>query len=98
MCSLAEAFGLPVELQSWGYSLIQAPNLHLELSLARSSFFELPIPYEAYEYAVENPIRLRPDGTVVAPELPGIGLGVDWDRIATDRLEYRDLRADGPRA
>ncbi len=86
MCALADAFGLPVEPQSWGYSLIQAPNLHLSLSVANALFFELPVPYDAYEYGVENPIRIDKDGFVAAPDGPGLGLRVDWELLEHDTL------------
>jgi L-alanine-DL-glutamate epimerase-like enolase superfamily enzyme len=92
LCALAEAFGLPVELQSWGYSLVQAPNLHLALSVAPATFFELPVPIEAYEWGVENPIRLQKGGVVSAPSGTGIGLTIQWDRIANDRLASCDVR------
>jgi L-alanine-DL-glutamate epimerase-like enolase superfamily enzyme len=93
LCALAEAFGLPVEPQSWGYSLVQAPNLHLALSVAAATFFELPVPLEAYEYGVENPIRLQEGGVVSAPSGAGIGLTIEWDRIAGDRLARCDVLA-----
>jgi len=37
IAALAEAFGLPVEPQSWGYSFIQLPNLHLGLACPETS-------------------------------------------------------------
>jgi L-alanine-DL-glutamate epimerase-like enolase superfamily enzyme len=57
IATLGEAFGLLVEPQSWGYSLVQAPNLHIALACGLSSYFELPVPYEPDEFAVLNPIR-----------------------------------------
>jgi L-alanine-DL-glutamate epimerase-like enolase superfamily enzyme len=86
IAALAEAFGLPVEPQSWGYSLIQMPNLHLGLSTASTSYFESPVPYEPYEFGVQNPIRPDSAGMVTAPADPGLGLTVDWDRIAAATL------------
>lgn len=81
IAALAEAFGLPVEPQSWGYSLIQMPNLHLGLSCPGTGYFESPVPYEPYEFGVENPIRPDSAGMVPAPEGPGLGLTIDWDRM-----------------
>jgi L-alanine-DL-glutamate epimerase-like enolase superfamily enzyme len=86
LCALADGFGLPVEPQSWGYSFIQAPNLHLSLSVANATYFELPVPYSAYEYAVANPIRLDEMGRVSAPSDDGIGLRCDWELINRDRI------------
>ena len=59
LAGLADAWGLRVELQSWGYTLIQAANLHFGLACEHSGYFELPVPHEPYEYGVENPYRIQ---------------------------------------
>ena len=41
LVALAEGAGLWAELQSWGYTLIQAANLHLSLGMAGTGMFEL---------------------------------------------------------
>ncbi|MDA8103384.1 MAG: mandelate racemase/muconate lactonizing enzyme family protein [Nitrospiraceae bacterium] len=79
--ALAEAFGLTCEPQSWGYSMIQFPNLHMGLAFSSASFFESPVPYEPYEFGVANPIRPDALGRVWAPEGSGLGMEVDWDQI-----------------
>jgi L-alanine-DL-glutamate epimerase-like enolase superfamily enzyme len=81
LAGLAEAWGLRVELQSWGYTLIQAANLHLGLAYEHTGYFELPVPPEPYEYGVGNPFRVQPDGFVDAPTEPGLGVTVDWERM-----------------
>ncbi len=87
VAALAEAFGLPVEPQSWGYSLIQIANLHLALSCPGTTYFESPVPYEPYEFAVENPIRPDRAGMVAATQEPGLGLTIDWDRLLSAVLK-----------
>jgi L-alanine-DL-glutamate epimerase-like enolase superfamily enzyme len=91
IAALAEAWALPVEVQSWGYSLIQAPNLHLALSVAGSTYFESPIPYEAYEFAVANPIRCDASGIVQAPSGDGLGLEILWDEIEAATLAQAEI-------
>ena len=86
LAGLADAWGLRVELQSWGYTLIQAANLHFGLAHEHSGYFELPVPHEPYEYGVENPYRIQPDGYVDAPTAPGLGVVVDWERMRAARL------------
>ena len=81
LAGLAESWGLRVELQSWGYTLIQAANLHFGLAYEHTGHFEFPVPPEPYEYGVENPFRVRPDGYVDAPTGPGLGVIVDWERM-----------------
>ena len=82
--ALAGAHGLKTELQSYGYPLSQAANLHVMLGVAGCSYFEHPVPVEHYEYACANPIRIEADGCVAAPDGPGLGLDLDWDRIEAD--------------
>lgn len=78
---LAEARGMTVELQSWGYTSTQAANLHLILARSNCSYFEQPVPYPAFEYGFRNPIRPGRDGEVTVSALPGLGLEVDWSAI-----------------
>jgi L-alanine-DL-glutamate epimerase-like enolase superfamily enzyme len=82
--ALAGAHGLKTELQSYGYPLSQAANLHVMLGVAGCSYFEHPVPVEHYEYACANPIRIEADGCVSAPDGPGLGLDLDWNRIERD--------------
>lgn len=84
--AMAEAYGLACEPQSWGYSLIQFPNLHMGLAYPGASYFESPVPYEPYEFGVLNPIRPDARGYVSAPEGPGLGMELDWERLKKSTL------------
>jgi L-alanine-DL-glutamate epimerase-like enolase superfamily enzyme len=77
---IANEAGLPIEIQSWGYSLTQAANLHLMLANERTQFFEAPMPKEAFEFGMKKG-NLLDRGRVFAPKGPGLGLEVDWDRL-----------------
>lgn len=79
---IANDAGLPIEIQSWGHSLAQAANLHLMLANERTLYFEAAMPGEAYEFGMKNG-NLLDQGRVVAPDRPGLGIEVDWDRLAT---------------
>lgn len=79
---IANNAGLPIDIQSWGHSLAQAANLHLMLANERTRYFEAPMPKEAFEFGVKNG-NLIDRGRVVAPAGPGLGIEVDWDRLAT---------------
>ncbi len=79
---IANDAGLSIEIQSWGHSLAQAANLHLMLATERTRYFEAPMPKEAFEFGMKNG-NLLERGRVVAPEGPGLGIEVDWDRLAT---------------
>ena len=79
---IANDAGMSMEIQSWGHSLAQAANLHLVLANERTRYFEAPMPKEAFEFGVKNG-NLLEWGRVVAPEGPGLGIEVGWDRLAT---------------
>jgi L-alanine-DL-glutamate epimerase-like enolase superfamily enzyme len=79
---IANDAGLPIEIDSWGHSLAQAANLHLMLANERTQYFEAAMPKDAYEFGIKNGILLD-QGRVVAPQRPGLGIEVDWDRLAT---------------
>ena len=42
--ALAEAHGMNVEVQCWGYTLTQAANLHVMLGFGNCTYFEQPAP------------------------------------------------------
>jgi L-alanine-DL-glutamate epimerase-like enolase superfamily enzyme len=79
---IANDAGLTIDIQSWGHSLAQAANLHLMLANERTRYFEAPMPKEAFEFGMTNG-NLMNRGRVVAPDGPGLGIDVDWDRLAT---------------
>jgi len=79
---IANDAGMSMEIQSWGHSLAQAANLHLVLANERTRYFEVPMPKDAFEFGMTNGILLE-RGRVVAPEGPGLGIEVNWDRLAT---------------
>jgi L-alanine-DL-glutamate epimerase-like enolase superfamily enzyme len=51
------------------------------LGLPNCTFFEQPVPYDAFEHGTVDTIRTRRDGYVYAPEGPGLGLQIDWDAV-----------------
>ncbi len=77
---IANDADLSIEIQSWGHSLAQAANLHLMLANERTRYFEASMPKEAYEFGMKNG-NLLDQGQVVAPELDGLGIEVDWDNL-----------------
>ena len=79
--ALAEAFGMTCELQSWGYTLHQAANLHLMLALPNCTYFEQPVPYDSFEYGMIDVIRPDANGHVGVPDAPGLGLRIDWEAM-----------------
>jgi L-alanine-DL-glutamate epimerase-like enolase superfamily enzyme len=81
--ALAEAAGLNCEVQCWAFTLQQAANLHLICALPNCTYFEQPVPYDAFEYGAKDVIRTQPDGYVYALKGPGLGVELDWAAIDT---------------
>lgn len=79
--ALAEAHGMNVELQSWGFTPIQAANLHLMLAYGNCDYFEHAVPHTAFDFGSLDPIRTDKEGYVHAPPGNGLGVRVDWDVI-----------------
>jgi len=78
---IAEANSMTVELQSWGYTLSQAANLHLMLACHNSKYFEQAVPEEPLEFGAKTTIRTDEEGFVHAPAGDGLGIEMDWDLI-----------------
>ena len=79
--ALAEAHGMTVEIQCWGYTLTQAANLHVMLAYPNCLYFEQPVPYTSFEYGAVDVIRTDREGYVHAPPGNGLGVGIDWKAI-----------------
>lgn len=82
LLKIADDAELAIEIQSWGYSLAQAANLHLMLANERTRYFEAPMPGEAFEFGMKNG-NMMERGRVVAPDEPGLGINVDWNSLDT---------------
>lgn len=79
--ALAEANAMTVELQSWGFTLSQAANLHLMLAYPNSLYFEQAVPITPLEFGALTTIRIDKDGYVHAPSGTGLGIEMDWSLI-----------------
>jgi L-alanine-DL-glutamate epimerase-like enolase superfamily enzyme len=90
--ALAEAHGMNVEIQCWGYTLTQAANLHVMLAYKNCTYFEQPVPYPAFEYGAGDVIRTDKEGFVHAPPGDGLGIGLDWKAIEAASILKFEIR------
>jgi len=90
---LAETAGMNCEVMCWGYTLISVANLHLMLAFPNATYYEQPVPYEAYEYGMKDVIRTQADGYVYAPSGPGLGVEVDWNAMDAATIYTFDTRS-----
>ena len=75
------AHGKTCEVQSWGYTLTQAANLHHVLTHSICDYFEQATPVDKYEFGARPVIRPDADGLVRPSDLPGLGVEMDWEGI-----------------
>lgn len=80
--SLAEDFGCPIELQSFGYMPAQAANFAFMLASPRCAWFELPLPVADFRFACRSGIKIDDKGNAVWPQGNGLGVSMDLDLIS----------------
>lgn len=79
--AIAEGHSKTLEIQSMGYTITQAANLHVALAHYNCKYFEQFYPYESFELASKTQIRTDKEGFVHAPEGNGLGVEMDWDAV-----------------
>ena len=84
--ALGWATGTATEVQSYGFAPSQVANLHVMLGVPGCTWFEHPLPAGPFDYGAVNSLRLDAEGRVAAPDGPGLGLEMDWERIEADAL------------
>lgn len=85
------AQGLKAEVQSWGYTLTQAANLHLMLAYGNCEYFEQAAPYEKYEVGAKQAFRPDSEGYIYPTDLPGLGIELDWDQLDPFIYQHRQF-------
>ena len=81
VAEIARNHGKTCEVQSWGYTLTQAANLHFMLAHPHCTKFEQATPFEKHEFGARQVIRPDANGCVRPSELPGLGVEMDWGRV-----------------
>lgn len=89
--TLTQAHGRKAEVQSWGYTLTQAANLHLMLAHANCDRFEQATPAEKYAFGARQGIRPDADGLVRPSGLPDLSVELDRDAIEPFVYARRDF-------
>lgn len=82
---------IKTEIQSWGYTLTQAANLHMMLAHKNCEYFEQAAPFEKYEFAAKQVIRPDSQGFVRVSDLPGLGVELDWSEIDSALYSHRQF-------
>ena len=86
LAHLAEAFGARVHVSAggnmWGFTPV-----HVNGGIQNASMLEVHPPFERGSHtALKNPLRVE-DGHVKMPELPGLGVDLDWEAYLAETEE-----------
>lgn len=84
--TLAEAFGMNLEVHTNPNPMLDAANLQVALSLRNTEFFEQFVPEDNVRYATTDWLRIDEEGYVHAPAGPGHGLAIDWDYVEANKI------------
>jgi L-alanine-DL-glutamate epimerase-like enolase superfamily enzyme len=85
---LAEGFGMNCEIHDAYNSLNNVASLHVAAAVNNCHWFEILIidppkehTFDHLNMCLADPFVIEPDGHVVVPEAPGLGVEIDWDRL-----------------
>jgi L-alanine-DL-glutamate epimerase-like enolase superfamily enzyme len=91
IAALTSARGIRLAPHAWGSGVLFAASIHTAMAATNCHILEVSQGYMPMMWELFNePFDLRPDGTVCAPERPGLGFTLRQD--ALDRFKY----VDGP--
>jgi L-alanine-DL-glutamate epimerase-like enolase superfamily enzyme len=78
---LAEAFGMNYEIHHGCNSLNNVANLHVAMAIRNCEYFEVLLPDASNKYGLIEDITVDGQGWVHAPQGPGLGAAIDFERI-----------------
>jgi L-alanine-DL-glutamate epimerase-like enolase superfamily enzyme len=78
---LAEAFNMPLEIHHGASPIMNWANLHVACAIPNCDWFEVLVPEDRYDFGLSVYPSPGPDGIVVAPDKPGLGVEVDWEWV-----------------
>ena len=91
IAALTSAHGVRLAPHAWGSGVLFAASMHVAMSAPNCHILEVTQGYMPMMWELFNePFDIRPDGTVHAPDRPGLGFTLRAD--ALDRFRY----VDGP--
>jgi L-alanine-DL-glutamate epimerase-like enolase superfamily enzyme len=87
IAALTAAYDLRLAPHAWGSGVLFAASIHVAMSAANCHVLEVSMGYMPMMYELFNePFDIRPDGTVHAPDRPGLGFTLRKD--ALERFKY----------
>ena len=88
--ALTSAHGVRLAPQAWGSGVLFAASIHVAMAAPNCHILEVTQGYMPMMWELFNePFDIRPDGTVHAPDRPGLGFTLRAD--ALERFRYVDV-------
>lgn len=66
--------------------------VHMMCACTNCTYFEMNYPYEDFEVAAKELIRIDEEGYVHVPQGPGLGIELDWGEV--ERLSVSSYDTD----
>jgi L-alanine-DL-glutamate epimerase-like enolase superfamily enzyme len=83
---LAQAFNMPLEIHHGASPIMDWANLHVICAIPNCDWFEILVPEDAYDFGLLRYPNPGPDGLVLAPNEPGLGVEIDWEWIRANEV------------
>ena len=83
---LAGAFRMNYEIHHGGNSLNSFANLHLTMAIPNCEYFEVLLPDGAQKHGFVSDVEVEGNGLVHAFNEPGLGAGIDFERIEATKI------------
>jgi L-alanine-DL-glutamate epimerase-like enolase superfamily enzyme len=86
---LAEAFGMRCEIHTTTTGPLEMANLHVSCAIRNCEYFEYFVPEDVFQFPMKTPLPIDDKGFIHVPELPGLGVELDWNTIENNCVSYK---------
>jgi len=86
---LAEAFGMRCEIHTTTMGPLEMANLHVSCAIRNCEYFELFVPEDVFQFPMKTKLPVDTNGFIHVPDLPGLGVALDWDEIEKNCISYK---------
>ena len=84
--SVAEGFRKHVEIGLGGNTPMNLANLHVMMSSQNCNYYEHWLPQELHTWGAKTQILVDENGSIQAPQLPGLGLEIDEEWVEFHKI------------
>lgn len=90
---LAESFGMRCEIHTTTTGPLDMANLHVSCAIRNCEYFELFVPEDVFQFPMKTPLPIDHQGYIRVPDLPGLGVELDWDEINNNCVSYKCIQS-----